>query len=100
MPAQLFEKYVSGWTNLIPGRRSLFDMVALGKAPKMFGASRDPNRLVPIVFKPADLMIAVSGDPGRTNCYFLSSNGMLGFPTYRKVALPSDWSARLRRAQG
>ena len=99
MPAQLFEKYVSGWTNLSPGKRSLFDLVALGKAPKMFGASRDPNRLVPIVFKPSDLMLAVSGDPGRTNCYFLSSNGMLGFPTFRQVVLPADWSAQLRRAQ-
>jgi hypothetical protein len=100
MPAAQFEKYLTGWTNLIPGRRSLFDMVALGKAPKMFGASRDPARLVPIVLKPEHIMIAVSGDPWRTNCYMLAHNGMLGFPTTRGVELPADWRAQLRRAQG
>ena len=100
MPASQFEKYISGWTNLIPGRRSLYDMVALGKAPRMFGASRDPARLVPIVLKPEHIMIAVSGDPWRTNCYMMAHNGMLGFPTTREIALPADWRAQLRRAQG
>jgi hypothetical protein len=100
MPAALFEKYISGWTNLVPGRRSLYDMANLGKAPKMFGASRDPARLVPIVIKPEDIMIAVSGDPWRTNCYFMTHNGMLGYPTTKPVVLPKDWQARLRRAQG
>ena len=100
MPASQFEKYISGWTNLIPGRRSLVDMVALGKAPRMFGASRDPARLVPIVLKPEHIMIAVSGDPWRTNCYMMAHNGMLGFPTTREIELPADWRAQLRRAQG
>ena len=100
MPASQFEKYITGWTNLIPGRRSLFDMVALGKAPRMFGASRDPARLVPIVLKPEHIMIAVSGDPWRTNCYMMAHNGMLGFPTTREIELPADWRAQLRRAQG
>ena len=99
MPAQLFENYISRWTNLVPGRRSLFDLVALGKAPKAFGASRDPQRLVPVVIKPEDIMIAVSGDPLRTNCYFLTHNGMLGYPTTRKITLPVDWPERFRAAQ-
>lgn len=100
MPASLFEKYISGWTNLVPGRRSLYDLVALGKAPKMFGLSRDPNRLVPIVLRPEDIMVAVSGDPWRTNCYVMAHNGMLGFPTTKAIELPSDWQAKLRRSQG
>jgi hypothetical protein len=99
IPARLFEKYISGWTNLVPGRRSLYDLVALGKAPKVFGASRDPERLVPIVVRPEDIMIAVSGDPWRTNCYVLVHNGMLGYPTTRRIALPVGWPARLRDAQ-
>jgi hypothetical protein len=96
--ARQFERYISGFTNAVPGRRSLYDMVALGKAPKMFGASRDPDRLVPIVIRPEDFMIAVSGDPLRTNCYFFSHNGMLGFPTAKPVKLPNDWRAKLKSA--
>ncbi|HVF63068.1 MAG TPA: UGSC family (seleno)protein [Casimicrobiaceae bacterium] len=96
MPAALFEKYISGWTNIVPGRRSLTDMVALGKAPKIFGASRDPNRLVPIVLRPDHIMIAVSGDPWRTNCYVMTHNGMLGFPTSKRIELPQDWEAKVR----
>ena len=84
MPAQLFERYISGWTNLVPGRRSLNDLARLGKAPKAF-AGNDPNRLVPIVLAPEHIMIAVAGDPLRSNCYLFVHNGMLGFPTTRTV---------------
>src|SRR5262249_5478678 len=69
IPAAQFERYISGWTNLVPGRRSLYDLVALGQAPKQFAESRDPGRLVPIVCEPEDIMIAVSGDTLRSNCY-------------------------------
>lgn len=100
IPAWQFEKYLSGWTNFIPGRRSLYDLVALGKAPRIFGASRDPDRLVPIVLRPEDIMIAVSGDPLRTNCYVMTHNGMLGFPTTKEVSLPDDWQRKLRRSLG
>jgi len=98
VPARMFEKYISGWTNLVPGRRSLYDMAALGKAPRIFAQSRDPDRLVPIVLRPQDFMIAVSGDPWRTNCYFLVHNGMLGYPTTKAVQLPPDFAARLRQS--
>jgi hypothetical protein len=98
MPAQLFEKYISGWTNLVPGRRSLNDLARLGKAPKGF-AGNDPNRLVPIVLAPEHIMIAVSGDPLRSNCYLFVHNGMLGFPTTKTVRLPAAWPQKLRNAQ-
>jgi hypothetical protein len=99
IPARQFERYLGSFTNVVPGRRTLFDMVALGKAPKMFGASRDPERLVPIVIRPEDIMIAVSGDPLRTNCYFFTHNGMLGFPTAKPVTLPVDWRTKLKAAE-
>ncbi len=99
MPAWHFEKYISGFTNIVPGRRTLYDLVALGKAPKIYGLSRDPNRLVPIVLKPEHIMIAVSGDPWRTNCFVLTHNGMLGFPTTKEVNLPEEWRIKLQRAQ-
>jgi len=99
MPAILFENYISGWTNMVPGHRTLYDMSAMGKAPKIFAQSRDPNRLVPIVLKAEDIMIAVSGDPMRTNCYVMAHNGMLGFPTTRAIELPKNWRQLLARAQ-
>ena len=98
MPAQQFEKYLWGWTNLVPGRRTLNDWVRLGKAPKDF-AGNDPNRRVPVVTKAEHIMIAVAGDPMRSNCHLLVHNGMLVFPTTKPITLPADWRRKLRQAQ-
>jgi hypothetical protein len=100
LPAWKFEKYIMGWTNVRPGNRTLFDLANLGEAPKVFGESADPNRLVPIVGKPDDFMIAVSGDPLRTNAMVFSHNGILGYPTTREIKLPKDWTAKLAKAKG
>ena len=43
-------------------------------------------------------MIAVSGDPLRTNAYVFAHNGILGFPTSRPVRLPPAWGALLAEA--
>jgi hypothetical protein len=96
MRASRFENLMSNWTNLVPGRRTLFDLAKLGKAPKAFGESRDPDRLVPIVVKPQDIIIAVAGDPLRSNCYVMPHNGMLGYTTSKEIRLPRDWDQRLR----
>ncbi len=98
MPAERFERYLSGWTNLVPGRRSLLEMSRLGKAPRAYGASNDPQRLVPIVGKPDDFMIAVSGDPLRSNCYVMVHNGILGFPTTKEIVLPAQWQDKLAQS--
>jgi len=99
MPARRFEQYVGEWTNLTPGNRTLYDMAKLGEAPAIFGVSDDPERLVPIVVDPEDFMIGVSGDPLRTNCYFFTHNGMLGYPTAKPVRLPDGWREKLRAAR-
>ncbi len=100
MPAWKFEKYIGEWSNLVPGRRTLVDLVNLGKAPEVFAESSDPDRLVPIVCNPDDFMIAVAGDPLRTNAYVFAHNGMLGYPTSKSIALPDDWAERLAAARG
>ena len=71
----------------------------LVKVPKVF-AGNDPNRLVPVVTKPEHIMIAVSGDPLRSNCYLFVHNGMLGFPNTKTVKLPQGWRTKLLDAQG
>jgi hypothetical protein len=83
--ARKFEQYIGEFTNLVPGQRTLEDFVNLGKAPAEFALSNDPNRLVPIVIEPEDFMIAVTGDPLRTNAMVFAHNGMLGYPVCKRI---------------
>ncbi len=85
IPAWKFERYIGGWTNFTPGQPTLVDLVRHGRAPAIFAESDDPNRLVPVVAKPEDIMIAVSGDPLRTNAYVFAHNGILGYPTTKTI---------------
>ncbi len=96
IPAWKFEQYLGGWTNFIPGRPTLADLVRRGRAPEVFAESEDPDRLVPVVGKPEHIMLAVSGDPLRTNAYVFAHNGILGYPTTRRIELPAAWSRLLR----
>ena len=89
IPASRFERYIGEWTNLAPGRPTLHDLVKRGRAAPIFAESDDPERLVPVVARAEDIMVAVSGDPLRTNAYVFAHNGILGFPTTRPVRLPA-----------
>ncbi len=99
IPAWKFEHYIGTWTNLVPGRPSLCDLVASGQAPPQFAESDDPNRLVPIVCEPEDFQIAVSGDALRTNAYVFVHNGILGYPTSKRIDVPTNWEALLHDAR-
>jgi len=90
--AAKFEQYIGEWTNLVPGRPRLVDMVKEGRARAVFGESNDPDRLVPIVAKATDFMVTVTGDPLRTNAYTFAHNGMLGYPVAKQIVLPTRWS--------
>ena len=82
LPAWKFEKLIGEWSNLTAGRRRLVDLAAEGLVPPVFGESDDPDRLVPIVTSPDRFLIAVAGDPNRTNAYAMSHDGPHG-----------DWTA-------
>jgi hypothetical protein len=81
MTARKMEDYIGPWTNLVPGRPTLAQLVEVGKAAPLFAESSDPDRLVPIVERPEDILIVMSGDPLRSNAYVFGSNGPHGFPT-------------------
>ncbi len=83
IPAAAFERYIGQWTNLTAGRQRLVDLAEAGHVPPDFGGSDDPDRLVPIVTEPNKFVIAVSGDPNRTNAYAMSNDGPHG-----------DWTAK------
>jgi hypothetical protein len=99
MPAWQFERYIGDWTNLVPGRPTLSSLVKAGLIPPVFAESEDPERLVPIVCRAEDLMVAVSGDPLRTNAYAFAHNGILGYPTTKPIRLPAEWPRLLREAR-
>jgi hypothetical protein len=99
MPAWQFERYIGDWTNLVPGRPTLSSLVKAGLIPPVFAESEDPERLVPIVCRAEDLMVAVSGDPLRTNAYAFAHNGILGYPTTKPIRLPAEWPHLLREAR-
>jgi hypothetical protein len=88
-PAHEFERQLRDWN--IRGVWDLKDDVTNGRIPKVFYESDNPNRLVPIVWKPEDYMIAVTGDPLRNNAYVFAHNGFLGYPTGKKIQLPKSW---------
>ena len=78
-----------GWTDFVPGRPALADLVARGCAPpglRRVQGSRRPSR--PVVAKPEHIMLAMSGDLLRTNACVFAHNGILGYPTIRRIELP------------
>lgn len=86
--AHRFEQYIGEWSNLTAGRRTLVDLAAEGLVPPVFAESDDPERLVPVTTSADHFLIAVSGDPSRTNAYAMSHDGPHG-----------DWtSARIDRS--
>jgi hypothetical protein len=93
MPAWRVESFTETWADF--PIVSLKHQVNLGRLPRVFAESDDPNRLVPIVLDPDDFMVLVSGDPLRTNAYTFAHNGYLGFPTAKKIALPRNWEQRI-----
>ncbi len=94
MPAWQVEAFCNDYTDFPIG--SLKHQVNLGRLPRDFAESDDPNRMVPIVVDPLDFMVIVSGDPLRTNAYTFTHNGYLGFPVAKKITLPDDWAERVR----
>ena len=97
LPAWEFERQLRDWN--IRGVWNLEEDARLGRIPKVFHESDDPTRPVPIVWKPEDFMIAVSGDPLRNNMYVFAHNGFLGYPTAKRIQTPKDWKARLAAAE-
>lgn len=98
LPAWEFERQLRDWN--IRGVWDLEEDVRMGRIPKVFYESDDPNRRVPIVWEPEDFMIAVSGDPLRNNAYVFAHNGFLGYPVGKKIHLSKDWERLLAAQQG
>ena len=87
MPAREFERILRDWT-----QKPTWDLAAehrAGRIPRVFHESDDPERMVPLVWRPEDFHVVVTGDLGRNSCYVFAHNGVLGFPTCRPISLPA-----------
>jgi hypothetical protein len=92
LPASKMESYIGAWSNLVPGKQTLSQMVEAGTAAACFAENDDPERMVPIVEKPEHILLVLSGDSLRSNAIVFGSNGMHGFPTSRRIRLPEGVS--------
>ena len=43
------------------------------------------------MWKPEDYLVCVTGDPARNSIYIFAHNGVLGFPTAKRILLPTGW---------
>jgi len=93
LPADQFERILRDWT--LKPAWNLASQAKLGRIPKVFHESDDPQRLVPLVWEPDHYMLAVTGDPLRNNAYVFAHNGLRGFPVSKPVKLPKDWDSKL-----
>ena len=57
------------------------------------------ERTTCIVGRAEDFMLAVSGDPLRTNAYTFVHNGILGYPVCKQIHLPAQWRELLGEAK-
>ena len=89
VPASEFERMLRDWT--AKPVWDLAEQVRLGKIPKVYHESDDPARMVPLVWKPQDYMICVTGDPLRNSAYVFAHNGLLGYPVAKRIELPPHW---------
>lgn len=85
IPARQFESILRDWTQ--KPIWNLTEEFNAGHIPKVFHESDDPERMVPLVWKPDDFMIVVTGDLGRNSCYVFAHNGVLGYPVGKEIKL-------------
>ena len=99
IPAHQYERILRDWT--AKPTWNLEEEVRLGRIPRVFFESGDPNRMVPLVWDPEDYMIVVTGDPARNSAYVFAHNGVLGYPVTRKIsATPQSVRRALREKAG
>jgi hypothetical protein len=93
LPAREFERILRDWTQ--KPTWNLKEEHEAGRIPKVFHESDDPGRRVPLVWKPEDFLIAVTGDLTRNSIYIFAHNGVLGFPVAKPIRPPKDWERML-----
>lgn len=94
VPAHYFEWNMTLGTSHPPGT-TVCDLVEKGILPKVWCASTDPNRMVPLMLPESEWLVVVTGDPTRNRCCIYRQNFKQGYATSKKIALPKNWDKLL-----
>jgi hypothetical protein len=79
---------------------TLKELVGCGKLPACYALSDDPERLVPVIRDPDQLIIVVCGAAERNRSFVAAQIGDQGLNVSREVRLLPDWKARLKQLPG
>ncbi|HUV53460.1 MAG TPA: hypothetical protein VMW64_10375 [Dehalococcoidia bacterium] len=83
-----------GETGTDPSAAPLASLCEIGTLDKeLFCATTDPNRMVPLVNSEEEILIVVTGDPGRNRNMIIVDNQYQGPATSMKIELPKNWDA-------
>jgi hypothetical protein len=93
--ARQYERILRDWT--AKPTWNLEEEYRLGRIPRVFFESDDPDRMVPLVWEPDDYMIVVTGDPARNSAYVFAHNGVLGYPVAKRIDASIEQPARARK---
>ena len=93
VPAREFDYVLS----LQTGGLTACHFVKAGTAKSQFCESENPERLVPLYNSPDELQIIVSGDLLKNRFFITQQMGSQGLATSKKIELPADWTALIRK---
>jgi hypothetical protein len=76
---------------------TLTHAVEIGKLPPVFAESSDPNRLVPLVRRPEEYLVVVSGFGNRSRSFIMEQVGKQGMTVSKEIKLPENWNNLLKK---
>ncbi len=88
IPASEFDQELSGlW-----GGFTACKAVEQGKLPRLFCETDDPQRMLPLLHHPEELLIVVSGSAARNRSFVAKQTGDQGLAVSKEIKLPSNWA--------
>jgi hypothetical protein len=88
IPASEFDKELAGlWVGFTACKA-----VEQGKLPKLFCETEDPQRMLPLMHSPDELLIVVSGSATRNRNFVSKQTGDQGLAVSKEIRLPANWA--------
>ena len=88
IPAIIFERELK---NGIKTGYTIHQAIEEGKLPPSYCETDDPNRMLPLLRSPEQLMIVVSGPTARNRNFIVLQVGNQGLTVSKEIKLPTNW---------